>query len=136
MFNILTGFSLRGQTYPNHGLVLREDIGDTNLDVNSNVGLGCVSFEGCCTSSVPLEQRGEFYFPGSTIVVSNRGGIGVSGYYRNRDTNRMILNRQSPDGTATGIFECRIRTDSSLTEYQIFYIGVYDAGAGKLRLTI
>ena len=52
-----------------------------------------------------------------------------------RAADRVFLNRRSPDGTTTGIFECRIRTDSSLTEYRIFYIGVYDAGAGKLSLT-
>ena len=116
--------------YPNHGLVLREDIGETS----DNNGLHCVSFSGCCVSLVPASQRGEFYFPGSTNQVPILSNIGSGGYYRNRAADRNILNRQSPDGTTTGIFECRIRTDSSQTEYQIFYIGVYDAGAGKLGL--
>ena len=133
LFIVLTGFSLRGQTYPNHGLVLRETIGETdNSDLDPNNGLNCVSFSGCCVGPVPASQRGEFYFPGSTNPVPVLDSIGSSGYYRNRASDRVILNRRSPDGTTTGIFECRIRTDSSQTELQTFYIGVYDAGAGEL----
>ena len=127
----IPGFSLRGQTYPNHGLVLREDIGETDTsDLDPNNGLHCIAFTGCCTNTDSL--KGEFFFPGSTNPVPILRDIGSGGYYRNRRTDRNILNRQSPDGTTTGIFECRIRTDMSLMEYQIFYIGVYDAGAGEL----
>ena len=127
----ITGFSLRGQTYTNHGLVLREDIGETDTsDLDPNNGLHCISFSGCCNTGL----RGEFYFPGSTNQVPLLTNIGSGGYYRSRAADRVTLNRRSPDGTTTGIFECRIRTDSSQTEYQTFYIGVYDAGAGKLCL--
>ena len=129
----IPGFSLRGQTYPNHGLVLREDIGETDTsDPDPDNGLNCISFSGCCVSTVSASQRGEFFFPGGSNQVPLLNNIGSGGYYRNRAADRIILNRQSPDGTTTGIFECRIRTDPSQTEYQIFYIGVYDAGAGTL----
>ena len=90
-----------------------------------------MSFSGCCNTGL----RGEFYFP-STNQVPGLSKIRSGGYYRNRADDRIILNRRLPDGKRTGIFECRIRTDPSHTEYQLFYIGVYDAGAGKLGLTV
>ena len=82
MSNIfLLGFSLGGQSYPNHGLVLREDIGEIDTsDLDPNNGLNCISFSGCCDSGL----RGEFYFPGSTIQVPVMGNVGSNGYYRNR----------------------------------------------------
>ena len=80
-----------------------------------------------------MEQRGEFYFPGSTIQVPLLGNVGSNGYYRNRAADRVILNRQL-SGTITGIFECRIMTESSQTSYQLFYIGVYDTDSGEIGL--
>ena len=67
------------------------------------------------------------------IQVPTLGNIGSNGYYRNRAADRIFLNRQS-SGTITGIFECRIRTESSQTSYQLFYIGVYDADSGEMDL--
>ena len=115
-------------SYPNHGLVLRDDIGETdNNNLNPNNGLHCVSFSGCCNSS--SSQRGEFVFPGGTLVPT-LGNVGNTGYYRNRQSDRIFLNRQ-PTGTIQGIFECRIRTEPSQTMYDSFYIGVYDTESGK-----
>ena len=128
---ILSGFSLRGQSYPNHGLVLRDDIGETdNTDLDPNNGLHCISFSGCCNKSVPLSQRGEFVFPGGATQVPTMGSVGTTGYYRNRGNDQIFLNRLST-GTIQGIFECQIRTQSTQTMYDSFYIGVYDADSGK-----
>ena len=117
------GFSLRGQSYPNHGLVLINDIGETN-DTHSN-GLNCVSdLTDCCSSGL----RGEFEFPDGTrvpIMSSARNG-----YYRTRGADRNILNHQA-NGTVQGLFQCLIRTQASQTEYQEFYIGVYDENSGE-----
>ena len=55
--------------------------------------------------------------------------IGASGYYRNRRSDRIFLNRRG--GTTQGIFQCQIRTESTQTILQTFYIGVYDAGSGE-----
>ena len=67
------------------------------------------------------------------IQVPILGNVGSNGYYRNRAADRIILNRRS-SGTITGIFECRIRTESSQTSYQLFYIGVYDVDSGEIDL--
>ena len=58
------GFSLKGQSYPNHGLVLIDDIRETDTnDLDPNDGLHCVSdLTDCCTSGDRL-LRGEFDFP-------------------------------------------------------------------------
>ena len=123
---------MKGQSYPNHGLVLRDDIGETdNIDLNPNNALHCISFPGCCdNTSVASSQRGEFVFPGGTTPVPTLGRVGDTGYYRNRQGDRVLLNRQ-PTGTIQGIFECRIRTESTQTTYDLFYIGVYDVDSGK-----
>ena len=116
-------FSLRGQSYPNHGLVLINDIGETYYTHSS--GLNCVSdLVGCCSSGL----RGEFKFPDGSwvpILASARNG-----YYRNRAADRIILNRRV-DGVIQGLFQCLIRTQASSTEYQEFYIGVYDENSGE-----
>ena len=119
------GFSLRGQSYPNHGLVLIDDIGET--DSNPDNRLHCVSDILCCSDVTNF--RGEFFFP-DTTQVPTLGGI-RNGYYRNRGSDRIFLNRRL-DGVVQGLFQCRIRTQSSLSSFQELYIGVYDADSGEL----
>ena len=97
------------------------------MDLDPNNGLNCISdLTTCCSSGETL--RGEFDFPdGSTVPTL--GSI-RNGYYRNRADDRNILNRQA-DGTAQGIFRCRIRTQTSQSAYEEFYIGVYDESSGE-----
>ena len=124
------GFSLRGQSYPNHGLVTREEIGETdNSDLDPNDGLNCIGFGTCCVSSAPSDQRGDLVLPGGTTSVPILSNIGLVGYFRSRGSDRIFLNRRG-HGTTQGVFQCLIRTDSSQTTYDTFYIGVYDANSG------
>ena len=124
----IPGFSLRGQSYPNHGLVLIDDIGETDMtDLDPNNGLNCVSdLTNCCSSG----DRGEFDFPDGSVV-PRLDGI-RNGYYRTRAADRNILNRQ--DGTVEGLFQCRIRTQASPSLLQEFYIGVYDENSGTYNM--
>ena len=91
-------------------------------------GLHCIGFDGCCSSG---NLRGEYVIPGTTTNVPTLNMIGAAGYYRNRRSDRIFLNRVN--GTTEGIFECQIRTDSDQTTYDTFYIGVYGAGSGEYR---
>ena len=125
----ISDFSLGGQTYPNHGLVTIDDIG-TNISDPDN-RLHCVSDDvNCC--SIGSQFRGEFDFPDGTQVPVL--SLTIDGYYRNRDFDRVFLNRQST-GTTQGLFRCRIVTSqtSAVSPAQL-YIGVYDANSGKLVL--
>ena len=124
------GFSLRGQSYPNHGLVLIDEIGETDTnDLDPNDGLHCVSdLTDCCTSG-DRSLRGEFDFPDESVLPVE-GNI-LNGYYRNRAAGRIFLNRRS--GTVQGLFQCRIRTQDSPSSLQKFYIGVYDENSGEYR---
>ena len=133
------GFFLRGQSYPNHGLVLIDEIGETDTnDLDPNNGLHCVSdLTDCCTSGDRF-LRGEFDFPDGSQVptIANIR----NGYYRTRAADHIILNRRV-DGVIQGLFRCQIRTQASQTEYQEFYIGVYDENSGEygnelMKLTI
>ena len=119
----IVGFSLGDQSYPNHGLVLIHEIGETN-ETHSN-GLNCVSdLSTCCSSGL----RGEFDFPDGSMVPI-MGNI-RDGYYRSRGTDRIILHRR-PEGMVQGLFQCRIRTVASPAAYEEFYIGVYDESTGE-----
>ena len=127
---VAIGFSLRGQSYPNHGLVLREDIGETdNEDLDPNNGLHCISdVQMCCSAGY---FRGEFDFPDGTQVPTLV--LSSGGYYRNRDPDRIFLNRPASVTTPQGLFRCRIVTSqtSAVSPAQL-YIGVYEANSGKL----
>ena len=119
----MPGFSLHGQSYPNHGLVLRDDIGENISNLDNR--LHCVSdLNNCCSTG----ERGEFKFPDGTLVPV-LGDI-RNGYFRNRGTDRIFLNRRG--GTIEGLFQCSIRTQSSPSSLQELYIGVYDADSGEL----
>ena len=74
--------------------------------------------------------RGDFDFPDGTTVPAI--GQSRNGYYRSRATDRITLNRRQEGTVQQGLFRCRIRTQSSPSLLQKFYIGVYDAGSGEL----
>ena len=120
----IPGFSLRGQSYPNHGLVLIDEVGTTSSNPDSR--LHCVSDVSTCCSSGDF--RGEFDFPDGTIVPIE--GNAMNGYFRNRGADRIFLNRQ-PSGTIQGLFGCRIFTSETSAESPAeLYIGVYDNDSG------
>ena len=122
MYIDVPGFSLRRQSYPNHGLVLIDDLGETN----TSSALNCISdLADCCSSG---SMRGEFDFPDGSEV-PRLDGI-RNGYYRNRGVDRIFLNRR-PEATVQGLFQCRIITQASPSAYQEFYIGVYDGNSGE-----
>ena len=130
----IPGFSLRGQSYPNHGLVLIDDIGETdNVDRDPDNGLHCVSdLSTCCSAASAF--RGEFDFPNGTQVPID-GNMMMNEYFRNRAADRIFLNRR-PGGTTQGLFRCQIVTSQTSTISPAeLYIGVYSADLGSPRIT-
>ena len=126
----IPGFSLRGQSYPNHGLVLIDDIGETDsTDRDPDNGLHCVSdLSTCCSAGSAF--RGDFDFPNGTEVPVSVTMMMMNVYYRNREADRIFLNRR-PGGTTQGLFWCRIVTSqTSTTSPAELYIGVYSADSG------
>ena len=115
------GFSLRGVSYPNHGLVLLSEVGE-----GADNSLECVSDDTACCSTTS-SFRGEYYFPDMTQVPI-AGLIGDGGYFRGRTNDRIRLNRRG--GTTTGLFRCQIRTQSNANGENL-YIGVYDESSGE-----
>ena len=98
------GFFLKGMAYPNGSTVLRTDIG-----VNASA-LQCTTDSTTCTNTPPEMRAGQFYFPMSDDRVPVMG-IATAGYYRDRQSQHVRLNRQ-PTGTITGRFRCNIPQDS------------------------
>ena len=108
------GFSLNGVTYPNGSTVMRTDIGE------GDNALLCITDDPNCCSFI-FNRAGEFYFPDGTLV-PNLGGIGSSGYYRNRDIQLIRLNRQSQNGVITGQFHCEIPLSTNINS--ILYVNI------------
>ena len=114
------GFYLNGVAYPNGSTVLRTDIGE------GDAALQCTTDSTfCCRNNVGGETRaGDFFFP-----VANGGGMVLNilqttnGYYRNRDSRLIRLNRQ-PSGVITGQFRCNIPSDSGLYLYVDLFINI------------
>ena len=61
-------------------------------------------------------RAGQFYFPNGSVVPIQ--GLVTDGYYRNRDSQLIRLNRQ-PTGAITGQFRCEI-PDASGTNVTLF----------------
>ncbi len=106
------GFYLNGTAYHNGSTVLRNDIGE------DDAALQCTTNSTtCCSNSAPEMRAGEFIFPGGQIVPI-KISVGVLGYYRDRRSQFIRLNRLS-NATLTGQFRCVI-PDASGTNASLF----------------
>ena len=92
-------------TYPDGSTVLRTDIGE------GDAGLHCTTDSTtCCRNNMAGETRaGDFFFPNGDQV--RPSGSITNGYYRNRDSQLIRLNRQD-SGVITGQFRCNIPSAS------------------------
>ena len=85
----------------------------------------------CCTAKAGL-NRGGWRFP-NTSVVNNNTADNYE-FYRTRGYSSVYLNQRSNALELTGIFICRIPTNQSERNTNL-YIGVYDdAGEGVLGM--
>lgn len=93
--------------------MLRTDIGE------GDVALQCTTDSTTCCSNIAPEMRaGEFVFPDGQSLVPIRVATGVLGYYRDRGSQFIRLNRL-PNATLTGRFGCVI-PDASGTNTSLF----------------
>ena len=112
------GFYLNGVAYPDGSTVLRTDIG---IDA---AALQCTTDSTTCCTNIPPETRdGEFYFPGDGGMVPNEGGA-TNGYYRNRQSGHIRLNRQNT-GNITGQFLCEVPNANGTMVTLFINIGEY-----------
>ena len=112
------GFHLNGVAYPNGSTVLRTDIGE------GDAALQCTTDSTTCCSNVPPEMRGgEFYFP-DALQVPIMSVSASQGYYRNRGSQLIRLNRWA-NGMTTGQFRCDIPASSGTIVSLFVNIGTY-----------
>ena len=99
-FSIITGvyFELRGETYANNSVVNIVDIGE-----GESALLCKTNRESCC--GTPPNRAGEFYFPSGIQVLIRKSG---QGFYRDRSTQQIRLNRRQGVNSPTGVYHCEI----------------------------
>ena len=102
-------FELNGQKYPNNSVVTISAIGE-----NDNA-LVCKTDKTECCGTLP-NRFGQFYYPNTAQVPINRAG---DGFYRNRGSQMIRLNRRPGTVGPTGLYSCEI-PDSSGTNRKIF----------------
>ena len=86
---------------------------------------------GCCGSSF-TSFRGEFYYPGGSIVPT--AGSSPS-FYRNRDTGFIRLNRQPNTDIPLGEYRCEIPDDRGIRQNLFINIGKSDSYISVLSYT-
>ena len=117
---------LNGTVIPNHGLVLLEDIGD------SDAALLCTTDLVACCYYYP-DRFGDWFFPNGTVVpnsVINDQSLQWD-FYRNRGPSVVRMNRRR--GGVNGIYHCEIPDQNGVS--QSLYVGVYTRNTGKSSLT-
>ena len=121
---------LHGTVIPNHGLVLLEDIGD------SDAALFCMTDNTMCCGRGQSPGRGilgNWYYPNGTVVpnqVINNQSLQWD-FYRNRGQSVVRMNRRR--GGVNGIYHCEIPDQNGVS--QSLYVGVYTRNTGKSSLT-
>lgn len=110
------GFYLNGVPYSNGSTVMRTDIGE------GDAALQCTTDSTtCCSNIFPEIRSGEFYFP-DEMPVPIMLAYSSQGYYRNRGSQFIRLNRWTT-GTTTGLFRCEIPAASGITVSLFVSIG-------------
>ena len=106
---------LSGTVIPNHGLILLEDIGDSDAQ-----SLLCLTNRtDCCQPPhSPGGEIGNWFFPNRSQVLGIDDGWN---FYTNRGPSVVRMHRRR--GGVTGIYYCKIPDDNAGA--QILYIGVY-----------
>ena len=127
---VLVALVLNGTVIPNHGLVLLEDIGE------SDAALLCTTdLVACCRryDTGYYSPLGNWFFPNRTalpnMIIDAQGLMWE--FYRNRGQSVVRMNRRR--GGVNGIYRCAIPDQSGNT--QSLYVGVYTRNTGKPSLT-
>ena len=127
---VLVALILNGTVIPNHGLVLLENIGE------SDAALLCTTdLFACCRSydTGYYSPLGNWFFPNGTalpnMIIDAQGLMWE--FYRNRGQSVVRMNRRR--GGMNGIYHCAIPDRSGNT--QSLYVGVYTRNTGKPSLT-
>ena len=107
---------------PNHGLVLLEDIGESDAQ-----SLLCLTNRtDCCQPpQSPGGEIGNWFFPNGSQVFNKGDGWD---FYTNRGPSVVRMHRRR--GGVTGIYYCKIPDDDG--GVQILYVGVYTNTTGQL----
>ena len=113
---------LNGTVIPNHGLILLEDIGESDAQ-----SLLCLTNHTDCCQCPAI---GHWYFPNATYVpnkIINDYNLQWD-FYRNRGPSVVRMHRRR--GGVTGVYRCKIPNRNGTNI--VLYIGVYTNNTGQL----
>ena len=99
-------FELRGETYTNNSVIDIADVG-----TGESTLLCKTDSESCCET--PPNRAGEFYYPNGVQVPIRSA---EQGFYRDRRTQRMRLNRRQRTNVPIGVYSCEIPDASGVIQ--------------------
>ena len=106
-------FELNGKVYNNNSFVSITDIGE------DDEALLCKTDKIECCGTLP-NRFGEFYYPdGSRVPIRNRNDR----FYRNRDEQKIRLNRRTGSVSPTGVYRCEIPDSNNVMQKVFINIG-------------
>ena len=99
-------FELRGEIYTNNSVIDIADVG------TGESALLCKTDSASCCGTPP-NRVGEFYYPNGVQVPIRIAG---QGFYRDRRTQRIRLNRRQGINDPTGVYSCEIPDASGVMQ--------------------
>ena len=125
--------SFRGETLPNHGYVVIDDVGRPDEHGGAGEGVQCHTDLATCCSGAQGMHRGDWYFPNGARLPFTAGDINT---FEARTESRVELrHNRGTELPPEGIYRCNIATiavhdDDDESVGEAVYIGVYARGRG------
>ena len=124
--------SFMGENLPNHSYVDLTLVGEDDTDSTHDTVRCNTDLATCCRSNQGV-HRGHWYYPDGGEVLGSSHSSDIS---RNRDAQRVNINRWNNATSPSGIYRCQVPTvrvhdDNDLTVSETVYAGLYPPNGGN-----
>ena len=114
--------TLNGNVIPNHGLVIIDDIGNTDFD-----SLLCTTdLEVCCDD----ERLGNWRYPNYQPVRSRKDSSTYHNFFVSRGSSQLRLHRKLKPVREEGLFRCEVPEAASYPNNAVVLVGIYGHNRG------
>ena len=115
--------SFRGETLLNHGYVDLSLVGDPETSTSSGDAVQChTDIQACCSSAEGGISSGDWYFPdGERVPFASDAAADI---HMQRTVQRVELRRRNDALSPSGIYRCRIETNTDTSVRETVYVGI------------